>query len=87
MIMKTKRLIISTVLFAAATAVFALGGKSGDRSATGRISDLKVSGPMCSVNGRTENGSLWLAYTVHWRDGYERDYTPIEVEGSFSKMN
>ena len=81
-----KTLIVTIVLIlTTVTTVFAFRGKSGDKNATGHISDLRVSKLMCSVNGRTENGGLWLAYTVRWKDGYELDYKPVKVKGSFSK--
>lgn len=73
------------VVMLISTAVFAWGGKSGDKNASGRITDLKVWAAGASVKGITEDGSLWLAYTVYWSDGYERDYTPIKVKGAFSK--
>lgn len=80
-------LIVTIVLILIATvAALALGGKSGDRNATGHISGLTASESMCSVKGRTENGSLWLGYTVRWKDGYELDYKPLNVEGNFSEI-
>lgn len=77
---KTLVLILIAVMFIS-TVVFA----RGDKNASGRITDLKVWPAGASVSGITEKGSLWLGYTVYWSDGYEKDYPPIKVKGSFSK--
>ncbi len=65
--------------------VWALDGKSGDKNATGKISQMKVSGSTVAVKGRTKKGKLWLGCTVRWKDGYEKDYSPLKVKGAFSK--
>lgn len=66
-------------------AAWAWGGKSGDGNASGQITQLKVSASGASVQGTTRNGKLWLAYTVYWNDGLEKDYTPVKVKGKFSE--
>lgn len=57
----------------------------GSQKATGSITSLTVTNPTATVKGKTEGGSLWLAYTVRWDDGQEKDYKPIKVKGSFSE--
>lgn len=78
-----KCIVIVTVLVLLSIVVFA--GKKGDRNATGLITSLEVSSPVFEVQGITENGKLWLGYTVCWYDGVERDYDPIRVKDRFSK--
>ena len=83
--MKKNLMITLVLILTMVTAVFARGGKSGDKNATGQINNLSVWAAGASVNGITEDGKLWLGYTVYWNDGYERDYPPLKVKGSFSK--
>ncbi len=82
-----KKMIVVATMAVLATAVtaLALGGKSGDGNATGKITELKVSSPTASVQGIPRKGALWLAYTVRWEDGRTADYKPIKVKGKFSK--
>ena len=79
--MKRNTIILtSAFIMLVAASVWAWGGK-----ATGCITNLKVSPATASVQGTTEGGSLWLAYTVRWKDGREEDYKPVKVKGKFSK--
>jgi hypothetical protein len=61
------------------------GGKDGDSNATGQITKLTVRNPFAIVEGATSKGKLWLAYTVKWADGTEKDYTPQKVTGKFTE--
>lgn len=84
---QVKKIVVISMLIVMATTVTALawGGKSGDKNATGKINQMKVSGPSVTVDGSTQKGKLWLGYTVQWKDGYEKDYSPVRVKGKFSK--
>ncbi len=78
--MRKNRIILALTFLVLAVTAWAWGG-----SATGQITDLTVSSPMAQVKGHTDNGSLWLAYTVYWDDGHEEDYKPKKVKGKFSE--
>ena len=81
-----KKAIVSTLLtISVVSAAIAFGGRSGDKNATGKITQISASSAMCSVDGLVEDGKLWLGYTVYWNDGYEKDYPPVKVKGKFSK--
>lgn len=85
-----KTLIVTIMLILTTVAtVFAFGGKSGDKNATGEITQLKVANqfnPFATVTGITRDGKLWLAYTAYYNDGLEVDYDPIKVgDGKFTK--
>lgn len=85
---QVKKIVVISMLIVMATTVTALawGGKSGDKNATGEITQLKVWNPNATVTGITRKGKLWLAYTVYWNDGIEKDYKPIRVgKGKFTK--
>ena len=82
----TKTTVTTLVLLIAGASVLALGGKTGDGNATGQITQLTVWNPNATVTGITEDGPLWLGYTVRWDDGTEIDYDPIKVKGKFSKQ-
>lgn len=83
--MKKRILGILLIVTALAGGVWAWGGRSGDKNATGQIGQLKVSNPMANVDGWTKKGPLWLGYTVEWNDGYELDYPVKKVKGQFRK--
>lgn len=83
-VMKKVLMLVVVVVLAVSAVAFARG-KSGDKNATGRITKLSVWASGASVSVRTSGGSLWLAYTVRWKDGYLRDYAPIKVRGTDSK--
>ena len=73
------------VLVVMSSVTLAWFGKSGDRNATGSISDAKASESFVTVKGRTESGSLWLGCTVTYKDDYEHDVTGVKkVKGSFT---
>ena len=87
--MKNSLIIIILLVLTTAATVFALGGKKGDKNATGEITQVKVPNqfhPFATVSGITRRGKLWLAYTAYWKDGLEEDYKPIRVgNGKFTK--
>jgi hypothetical protein len=83
--MKKFLLISSLLTITVVSAALAFGGRSGDGDAKGMISELAVSHSMTTVSGRTENGKLWLGYTVYWKDNFEKDYPPMEVKKTFTK--
>lgn len=77
--------IVAVITLTAAASAWAWGGKSGDRNAKGRITELKVHASQATVQGITSKGSLWLAYTVRYHDGVEVDHEPVKVKGKFTK--
>ena len=81
-----KKKVITTILSLLLVCLVAsIAWAWGSNNATGQITQLKVWNPNATVTGRTEGGSLWLAYTVRWNDGLEKDYEPMKVKGDFSK--
>lgn len=60
--------------------LFAWGGKSGDKDATGEITSVKVTQVSVTVQGNTSDGPLWLGCTVTYKDGLEYDVPESAVE-------
>ena len=88
---QVKKIVVISMLIVIATSLtaLALGGKSGDKNATGEITQVKVPNqfhPGATVTGITRKGKLWLAYTTYWKDGLEIDHKPLRVgKGKFIK--
>ena len=80
-----KKVIVTTLSLVLVCLTASAAWAWGSNKATGQITGLKVANPVATVTGKTEGGSLWLAYTVRWNDGLEKDYAPIKVKGDFSK--
>ena len=86
-----KKLIIILVMFSLSITLigqdlgYLLTGKSGDSNAIGWIEDLEYPGSIFRVQGSTENGPLWLAWSILTPRGNWIDYDPVEVEGMFDE--
>ncbi len=72
-------------LFTTTTIAFAWGW--GNKNATGVITSLDNGGaPMTTVQGRTENGYLWLGFSFKCgSENYWEDRAPKKVKGKFTE--